>query len=132
MSELDVKIATIMGPLHTGPFSHYDGFTIRDGYVFKWPEGLEWRPSERIDQAMEIVSRMRDDWFSFKCWQPSKTPYNEGDKAIEIAIVSFICGAGPCTRHGTTHQNHHGAYDVEGETLSLAICKAALIALKKG
>lgn len=131
MSELDMKIARIMGrPIHDGILSQIDGFTIRDGLVFKWPFGLQWRPSVDVGHAMEVVDRMRADWFSFKSWQPSKMPYNEGDEPVETAIVSFVCGAGPCPRHKTDFYNHHGAYDVEAETLPMAICKAALIALK--
>ena len=138
MSEIDVKI---------GPGHEFDIIVAEK--VMGWTDWRIWppdqpavkppgensrpfSPSTEISAAMEVVARMRNDWFSFKAWQPSKMPYNPGDPPLEIAVVSFICGMGPCTRHGTTHHNHHGAYDVEGETLPMAICKAALIALKKG
>ncbi len=86
-------------------------------------------PSTDIADAMEVAERMREDWFSFKAWQPAKEPYNPGDSPLEHAVVSFICSRGPCPRHETTHHNHHGAYDIHGETLPLAICHAALIAV---
>lgn len=79
--------------------------------------------STEIADAWAVVERMRADWFSFKGWQPSKDRHDH-------AVVSFICGAGPCPRHGNPHQNHHGAYDVEAETFPLAIARAALVALK--
>lgn len=138
MSEIDIRIAGIMGGA-----VHHDretwleegGFLVENGRVVvrvNHPRDEDvWSPSTHIAEAMEVADRMRNDWFSFKAWQPSKMPYNPGDPPLEIAVVSFICGMGPCTRHGTTHHNHHGAYDVEGETLPMAICKAALIALKK-
>jgi len=138
MSEIDIRIAGIMGGA-----VHHDretwieegGFLVENGRVVvrvNHPRDEDvWSPSTHIAEAMEVVDRMRNDWFSFKCWQPGK----DGPELIksnrDYAVVSFICGAGPCTRHGTTHHNHHGAYDVEGETLPMAICKAALIALKK-
>lgn len=88
--------------------------------------------SQHIDVAMNlVVARMRKDWFSFKCWQPSlEAEANLGTKLPDMATVSFVCGAGPCPRHGTNFYNHHGAYDVQGETLPHAICLAALEALK--
>lgn len=137
MSELDIKIARIMGgAVHTDreTWQEEGGFLIEDGHVVvrvQHPRDEDvWSPSTHIDEAMEVVDRMRADWFSFKAWQPSKMPYNEGDSPVETAIVSFVCGAGPCPRHKTDFHNHHGAYDVEAETLPMAICKAALIALK--
>ena len=137
MSEIDIKIAGIMGCVYDiqqiDGWDRKGGFLIVDGSVQRYRNLSmeEWRPSVRLDHALEVVHRMREDAFSFKAWQPSKTPYNEGDPPVEIAVVSFICSTGPCPRHGTTHHNHHGAYDIEGETLPMAICKAALIALKK-
>jgi len=88
--------------------------------------------SQFIDAAMNlVVEHMRKDWFSFKCWQPSlEAAENLGATSPYQAIVSFVCGAGPCPRHGTDFYNHHGAYDVQGETLPHAICLAALEALK--
>lgn len=87
--------------------------------------------SQYIGAAMNlVVQTMRKDWFSFKCWQPSLTASESMGASPEIAIASFICGAGPCPRHKTDFHNHHGAYDVKGETLAHAICLAALQALK--
>lgn len=86
--------------------------------------------STEIADAWAIVERMRADGFSFKAWQPSKEPYEEGGKPLEHAIVSFICSAGPCPRHGNPRENHHGSYNVEAETLPLAISRAALEAFR--
>lgn len=86
--------------------------------------------SEELHDAQYIIERMRADGFSFKALQPSKEPYNPGEKPVEIATVSFVCGAGPCPKHGNTLDNHHGAYDVEAPTLALAVCRAALAALE--
>lgn len=87
--------------------------------------------SEDIVFAMEVVEKMRADGFSWKAWQPATedgqpVTYSYG------AVVSFVCSKGPCPKHGNPHQNHHGAYDVSAETLPMAICRAALIALRKG
>lgn len=83
-----------------------------------------------IAEAMSVVGQMRGDGFSFKAWQPASPghdhPFMDGG-----AVVSFVCSSGPCEKHGNPNHNHHGAYDVQDETLPLAICKAALIALKK-
>lgn len=79
--------------------------------------------SNELHAAQDVIERMRADGFSFKAWQPAK-------EAANYAKVSFICGAGPCPKHGNPHHNHHGAYDVDAGTLPLAICKAALIALE--
>lgn len=85
--------------------------------------------SRFIDVAFNlVVARMREDGFSFKAWQPCKREPEIGD--AEYALVSFVCGSGPCERHNTDFHNHHGAYDVEGETLPHAICLAALQALR--
>lgn len=88
--------------------------------------------STDLQVAWLVVERMRGDWFSFKAWQPSVATAEGFDvkTSPDHAIVSFVCGAGPCPRHNTDFHNHHGAYDVEGDTLSEAICNAALIALK--
>lgn len=76
--------------------------------------------------AMEVVDRMRADWFSFRAFQPARgAPFS-----ANYSIVSFVCGAGPCPRHKTDFHNHHGAYDVTADTLPVAICRAALVALK--
>lgn len=92
--------------------------------------GHPFSPSTEIGAAWEVVEKMRGGWFSFKAWQLAV----EGPEQIRAqrgpAVVSFICGAGPCSRHGNPHHNHHGAYDVEAETFPLAICVAALVALK--
>jgi hypothetical protein len=137
MSELDVKIARIMGgAVHTDRETWHEegGFLLEDGRVWirvSHPRDEDvWSPSTHIAEAMEVVDRMRGDLFSFNAWQPSRIAEIPERTPVEIAVVSFICSKGPCTRHGTTHHNHHGAYDVEGETLPMAICKAALIALK--
>lgn len=79
--------------------------------------------SVEFHDAQAVIDKMRSDWFSFKAWQPAK-------ELGECAKVSFVCGAGPCPRHGNPYHDHHGAYDVEAKTLPLAVCKAALIALK--
>lgn len=80
--------------------------------------------------AMEVVEKMRADGWSWKAWQPSlddlQVPTDAG------AVVSFICHYGPCEKHGNPHCNYHGACDVRADTLPLAICKAALLALRKG
>lgn len=70
-----------------------------------------------------VITKMRSDGFSIKIWQPNLN-------GPDYAKVSFICSSGPCLKHGNLAHNHHGAYDVEAETLPLAICEAALIALK--
>lgn len=84
--------------------------------------------STKIADAFLLVDLMRDDWFSFKAFQPAKEAPELIRSPYEYANVSFICGAGPCSRHNTDFHNHHGAYNVEAETLPLAICRAALIA----
>src|ERR1043166_2292650 len=104
MSEIDVKIARIMGmpvferseDFHRSPLN---GFLILGDVVQYDPDLRWWQPSKRLEHAMQVVARMRDDWFSFKAWQPSKMPYNPGDPPLEIAVVSFICSGGPCPRH---------------------------------
>lgn len=83
--------------------------------------------STDLAAAFEVAQRMRKDGFSFKVWQPSLLP--EVPRP-DCAVVSFICGTGPCPKHGNELHNHHGAYDVDAETLPLAICRAALVALK--
>lgn len=84
--------------------------------------------SEDMLSAMEVVEKMRADSFSFKVFQPTKGPE---DPLLGHAVVSFVCGWGPCEKHGNPHYNHHGAYNIAAETLPMAICKAALIALGK-
>lgn len=86
--------------------------------------------SSDVAWAMKLVDFMRKDGFSFKLWQPSNAVIYEGDPQLEKAIVSFICPLGPCERHGNKNCNHHGAYDIEAETVPLAISRAALLALK--
>lgn len=81
------------------------------------------RYSTQVDDAMRLVAWMRKDGFSLKIHQFS------GDS--EEALVSFVCGQGPCERHRWHKRaTHHGAYDVDGATLPMAIVKAALIAKK--
>lgn len=41
------------------------------------------------------------------------------------AVVSFVCDENPCGRHN--HPGPHGAQEIEGETLAVAICNAALL-----
>ncbi len=99
------------------------------------PLGFELGENRFSDQAPEystdirlfwdVVERMRKDGFSFTLWQP-------GDREGIQAVVSFICSKGPCEKHDNFHHNHHGAYDVEAETAPLAVCLAALKALKIG
>lgn len=85
--------------------------------------------TEDIAHAMEVVGKMRVDGFSWKAWQCNAVD-NAGDPP-NSAVVSFVCNLGPCEKHGNPHCNHHGAYDVRADTLPLAICLAALIALGK-
>lgn len=82
-----------------------------------------WSPSRNPEDIWDVVDRMRSDGFSFSLWQP-------GDREGMQAIVSFICSKGPCEKHGNPHHNHHGAYDIEAESAPLAVCLAALKALK--
>jgi hypothetical protein len=88
-----------------------------------WTEGWllrkEFQPSYRISDAWQVVMRMGADSFSFQFYQPS---------SISYAKVSFICGMGPCPKHGNVLNNHHGSYDVEARTPPLAISVAALVA----
>jgi hypothetical protein len=83
-----------------------------------------------LDQeaAWEVVRHMRADGFSFKVWQFSEGQF---DLSPDHAVVSFVCNRGPCEKHGTDFHNCHGAHDVEGSTLPIAICKAALMAIAK-
>lgn len=90
----------------------------------------QWSPTTSEEAAFEVVRKMRSDGFSFKLWQPHLYFGDNPVKAADDAVVSFICSSGPCERHGNKLENHHGAYDVDGETLCLAICKAALVALE--
>lgn len=103
-------------------------------YHGDWPFGPAGqdipRYSTDLRSAWLVVEKLRGDWFSFKAWQPCKEPHEAGGKPVEIAVVSFVCGAGPCPRHNTDFDNHHGAYAIEAETFPLAVCKAALIAMK--
>lgn len=78
--------------------------------------------STSLTAAWEVVEVMRRDGFSFKLWQH--------DGPDDEAVVTFVCSSGPCPKHGNTVCNHHGAYGVEAGTLPLAICTAALIAMK--
>jgi hypothetical protein len=75
--------------------------------------------------ALRVVDFMRKDGFSFKLWQPS------AEIGSDLTIVSFVCGHGPCEKHGNPRHNHHGAYDVEAETLPVAVCVAAVMAKLK-
>ena len=75
--------------------------------------------STDIAAALSLKDRMVEDGFRFSLFE-SRTG------AIR---VSFICPSGPCEKHGSFQHNHHGAYDVEAETASLAICVAALKAI---
>lgn len=80
--------------------------------------------STQMEAALMVVVRMRGDLFSFKLWQPALPNGN-------YAAVSFICGQGPCERHGNPFHNHHGSYGVDGESIPHAICLSALEALEK-
>ncbi len=85
--------------------------------------------STDLSCAFKLVEFMRKDGFSFKLWQPSNAAIYEGDPQLEKAVVSFICPMGPCERHPwNTAPNHHGAYDIEAETVPLAIARAAVLA----
>lgn len=50
---------------------------------------------------------------------------------LERAVVSFVCSKGPCEKHGNPYHNHHGTYNIVANTLPLAICRAAILALSK-
>jgi hypothetical protein len=90
----------------------------------------QWTPSESEEAAFEVVAKLRKDGFSFKLWQPNIGPHLAPFGSLTDAKVSFICALGPCEKHGNNDYNHHGAYDVEAITVPLAICNAALVALK--
>jgi hypothetical protein len=93
----------------------------------------QWTPSESEEAAFEVVHKMRNDGFSFKLFQAQTCFGNNNDPAIKTipdAVVSFICSSGPCKKHGNKLENHHGAYDIEAQSVPLAICTAALVALK--
>ncbi len=78
--------------------------------------------STDVGDAMKLVDFMRRDGFTFRAAQ------FRGDSPD--AVVSFVCSTGPCQKHGNKLQNHHGAYDVQAQTLPLAIVTAALEAKK--
>lgn len=111
----------------TGSRAGRDHFYDRENRTIYLPG--QWTPSTSEEHAFEVVLKMRKDGFSFLLWQP---PLYLGNpvKSSYDAAMSFVCGQGPCSRHGNGYENHHGAYDITGETLCLAVCKAALIALK--
>ena len=88
------------------------------GYVFARND--TWSPSTDVGAAMELKDRMVGDGFNFSMFE----------SATGIVQVSFVCSSGPCARHGNLLHNHHGAYDVEADTVPLAICRASLVALK--
>jgi len=94
-------------------------------YYKEYRDGEDCCPSfsTMIWASWNVVDRMREHGFSVKIWQPAK------ERGPDGAFVSFICGMGPCYRHGNPRNNHHGAYDIDRETLPLAVCEAALIAL---
>lgn len=101
------------------------------GFYF-WKEAgrLTWMhevPNYSNDEGVAfdlVVRHLRCDGFSFKLWQPAC------ETGSEMAKVSFICSRGPCPKHKNHRNNHHGAYEVESDTVAMAICKAALIAKK--
>lgn len=112
------------------------GFDPKETDPAKWPW---WDPNElsygrrkavpgpyTTDDvaAGQVARRMRENWFSYKAWEPALV----GSPEI-YSVVSFVCGAGPCPKHGTTVHNHHGSYRVQAPTLALAICRSALVAL---
>jgi hypothetical protein len=82
--------------------------------------------SRDIAAAMQLAHFMRQDGFNFRMSQHGS--YMQCGAPDGHAIVSFTCQMGPCKRHGNKLNNHHGAYDIEGDTVPLAICRAALIA----
>lgn len=103
------------------------------GTVHAADECSDELPSYSTDRtaAWEVVEAMRVHGFSFKLWQPDSIV--DGAFSPEMngfSVVSFICKTGPCEKHGNLCHNHHGAYDVEADTLPVAICKAALVAMK--
>lgn len=98
-----------------------------------WPGEIGSQPppySTDEQWAFRLVEFMRKDGFSFKLWQPSNYQILGGDPWRENAVVSFVCGMGPCERHGNKVESHHGAYDIEAETVPLAIARAAVLARK--
>lgn len=126
--QIDVLIAELMG------CKVVDSESIPRCECRHHPHSLELSSdlkfySADILYAMEVTDKMRADGFNWKAWQPATE--DAASPFVHGAIVSFVCSRGPCPKHGNPRQNHHGAYDVEGETLPMAICKAALIALGK-
>lgn len=130
LRQIDVLIAELMGCKVVDPESVPLCECIHYPHSIELSDNLKFY-SNHLPSAMEVVEKMRADGFNWKAWQPAAEPYNQGDPPLEHAIVSFVCSKGPCPKHGNPHHNHHGAYDVEADTLPLAICKAALIALGK-
>lgn len=98
---------------------------IQSGGKYTWKFDVEM-PSRDLKHAFMVVEAMRKDDFSFSLRQ-----FALPGTGRHHATVSFICNYGPCPKHPWNQaNNHHGAYDVEAETIPLAICKAALIAKK--
>lgn len=138
--DLDALVADKVMSLHVE--KEPAGFSPGEMNVWRNKDGhkvSEWAPpkySTDRSAAMQVVDRMRADWFSFQVFQPGRGLLEAVvDHHTEItpdhyAVVSFVCGAGPCPRHKTDFHNHHGAYDVKADTLASAICRAALVALK--
>lgn len=46
--------------------------------------------------------------------------------------VDVTCGRGPCKLHGNQEHDWHGVAGVEADTLALALCRAALLAVGSG
>lgn len=126
--ELDALIAEKVMELHvdTEPagFGPGEMKVWRNKQGYKESEGGPPRYSTDDAAAGKVVRRMRENWFSYKAWEPALV----GSPEI-YSSVSFVCGAGPCPKHGTNFHNHHGSYRVQAPTLALAICRSALVAL---
>lgn len=76
---------------------------------------LGMRPySTDLVACMLIVDEMSSEGYAFK-----SRVLPDGR-----AIVSFTCDESPCDRHSA--EGPHGAREVEGKTLAIAICNAAL------
>lgn len=130
LRQIDVLIAEWIGCKVVDP-----GSAIPRCECHHHPHSLELSPnlkpySEDMLYAMEVVEKMRADGFSWKAWQPALSEHGQA-LTDGGAIVSFVCNFGPCKTHGNPHCSYHGGIDVQAETLPLAICKAALIALGK-
>lgn len=83
-------------------------------------EVSEWVPlySTKLGAAWLVVNHLlTDGWHVDLSVYPTRT------------YCSVICNRGPCPTHGNPHHNFHGVEDVTASTPSLALCRAALLAV---